>query len=181
MRVAHISLALAFIVAVNAAASAAVPAAPGLPVAADDVVVSTAPAMSIANAPGYTLRFQASGLASYDGPLHGRDGHYEAEANFLSVQLTVASAHLCERSGIPKYVEALLTSGSADRTGPAKRQNVLVQLHCGNDGPHAVKTFSDQYAPDLPSVADTLLKLGKDLDWQYLGPARRQSGVRFLR
>jgi hypothetical protein len=58
---------------------------------------------------------------------------------------------------------------------------VLVQLHCTSSGtrPFGMTTFNNEYTPELPAVADALLKLGAGLDWRYTGPARREMGVRF--
>jgi hypothetical protein len=171
MRAIRLTLALAFAVGVSSAALAAAP------IVAEEVLVTTAPSMSIANAPGYTLRFQHDGTAIFDGPLDGRDGHYEATVDFAAVQAAITEAHLCERNGIPMFVEAPTVSH-----GMARADSVLVQLRCTNSAsPNAMKVFNNTYAPDLPSVAETLLKLGQDLDWRYAGPARRQSGVRFAR
>jgi hypothetical protein len=78
---------------------------------------------------------------------------------------------LCERNGVGLFNEALMHATRA--AGPA----VVVELMCGR----ARKTFNNAVAPDLPDVAKTLIALGKGLSWQYLGPAHRQSGVRFAR
>jgi hypothetical protein len=132
-----------------------------------------------ANAPGYTLRYRHDGTADYDGPLNGRDGHYIAHVDFAPVQTVVSDAGLCERRGIPRYIEA--PALSSKHVVPAQTRYVLVQLQCENGPqPLGAKTFNNTYTPELPAVAAALLKLGAGLDWRYAVPARREMGVRFL-
>ena len=174
-------LTLAFVAAMVSSA-VAVQAAPttSAPIVADDIVVTTSAALSVANAPGYALSYSHDGTASYDGPLNGLDGHYEAKIDFASVQTVISEAGLCERSGIPKFIEAPAFENVRGSTAAPKRF-VVVQLRC-ETGPQPLgyKTFNDKYTPELSSVADTLLKLGAGLDWRYVGTARRELGVRFI-
>jgi len=177
MRSARLTLAFAVAVALSAVAVCAARAAT-TPIIADDVVVTTSAALSVANEPGYTLHYHGDGTASYDGPLNGRDGHYEAHVDFAPVQTVVSDAGLCERSGIPRYIEAPALSTSARQV---QKRDVLMQLRCASGAPpFDLKTFNNKYTPELPAVADALLKIGAGLDWRYIGPARRGMGVRFI-
>jgi hypothetical protein len=158
---------LSLAVAMNAPALAA-GFPPATPIAADDVVVTTATALATANAPHYTLRFSRNGTAAYDGPLNGRDGHYVANVDFAAVQAAVADANLCERNGIPLFTEG---------TPRYPRADVLVSLR----GADKSKTFNRAADADLPAFAGTLLKVGAKLAWHYDGPAQRESIMRFAR
>lgn len=167
---------LSFVFALTAAlCSPGLAASTAPPASAGDVLVTnTLGGFSLSDQPGYTLRFGRDGVASFDGVLEGRDGHYEADlstANSEAVHDAVAQAHLCDRNGIGLFNEALMHRAGASR--PA----VVVELTCGS----VRKTFNNVVAPDLPDVARTLVALGKALPWQYLGPARRETGVRFAR
>lgn len=143
MRASALTLAFALAAGLSAAAVAAAP------IAADDVFVTTAGAISVANEPGYTLHYSRSGMADYDGPL---DGHYEALIDFSAVQTTVTQARLCERDGIPRFIEALSTKGYDGPNAAGHRQSVVVSLRCANGVmPNSVKTFNNEYAPDLPA------------------------------
>ncbi len=134
-----------------------------------DILVTTSNAVVASNVPGYTLQFHRSGAAEFDGMLNGRDGHYQATIAGTAVEAALGESNLCERGGIPLFVQSRLTSGSM------ATQHVLVELRCAA----GVKTFNDASATDIATLARTLLAVGTNLDWRYAGPARRGTLVRF--